>query len=92
METSSAEELTQLATRVSKKRRLARITRADLAFEAGISMETVERIESGRPVAPEDLLAVLDAIAGAGAPWANARVPAQRSAPPEESSGDAATA
>ena len=58
----SIEQLDQIAARVAKQRRLAHITRGDLAFEAGGGHEVGERIETGRPVAPEDLIAVLHGI------------------------------
>ena len=62
---NSVEQLDQIANRIAKERRLAHITRGDLAFEAGVSLEILEQIERGRPVAHEDLIAVLDVVAGA---------------------------
>ena len=55
----TVEQLDMIAARIAKKRRLAHITRGDLAYEAGVTIEVVERIEQGRPVAHDDLLAVL---------------------------------
>jgi len=59
---TSVEYLDQIAARISKRRRLARITRGELAFEAGVGLDVIERIESGRPVAHDDLIAVIDGI------------------------------
>ena len=59
---NSVEYLDQIAARISKRRRLARITRGELAFEAGVGLEVIERIETGRPVAHDDLIAVIDGI------------------------------
>jgi len=70
------QDLDQLAARIAKKRRLAHITRRDLAFEAGVALDVIERIETGRPVAHEDLIAVLDTIAAVTT--AEIRIPAPR--------------
>ena len=59
---NSVEYLDQIAARIAKRRRLARITRGELAFEAGVGLEVIERIETGRPVAHDDLIAVIDGI------------------------------
>lgn len=76
-EITPVELLDQLASKLAKRRRLAHITRADLAFEAGVDLEVIERIETGRPVAHDDLTAVLDVVAAGRRP-AQLQVPAPR--------------
>ena len=85
---SSIETLDKLATKLAKKRRLAQVTRGDLALEAEVSVDVIERIETGRPVAYEDLVAVLDTIDRAQA-LAGLRVPQPRT---EASPDDIASA
>jgi transcriptional regulator with XRE-family HTH domain len=75
-ELTTVQILDQLAAKLAKKRRLARITRAELALEAGVDLEVVDRIEHGRPVAHDDLVAVLEVVA-AGRPIPR-HVPAPR--------------
>lgn len=53
------EDLTALAARVAKRRRLARLTRPGLAQEAGVPPDVVTRIENARVVSDADVYAVL---------------------------------
>ena len=57
------EELDVLAARLAKGRRLAHLSRSDLATESGVEIEVVERMETGRVVPDEDQAKVLAVLA-----------------------------
>jgi len=91
IEESTVVQRDQLAARLAKKRRLAHITRAGLAQEAGVGLEVIERIETGRPVAHADLVAVLDTIANSQSRSEQPpQVPEPRLEPTAEQLGQAA--
>lgn len=74
------EDLTILAARLQKGRRLAQLTRGELAVEAGVDVEVVDRMETGRIVSDEDRDSVLAVVAVHTTPSA-LHIPQQRSAP-----------
>lgn len=57
------EELNVLAARLAKGRRLAHLSRSDLATESGVDLEVVERMETGHVVPDEDRAKVLAVLA-----------------------------
>jgi len=57
------EELDVLAARLAKGRRLAHLSRQDLATESGVALAVVERMETGRVVPDEDRDKVLAVLA-----------------------------
>jgi hypothetical protein len=59
---NSVEYLDQIAARIAKRRRLARITPASLAVAAGVGLDVSHRLATGPPVAHDDLIAVIDGI------------------------------
>jgi len=73
----SIEDLTVLAARLQKGRRLRQLTRGELAVEAGVDIEVVDRMETGHVVSDEDREAVL-AVVGAPATAAALHIPQQR--------------
>lgn len=64
------EDLTVLAARLHKGRRLAQMTRGELADEAGVDPEVVERMETGRVVSDEDRDSVMAVVAAHTTPTA----------------------
>lgn len=75
------EDLTLLAARVQKGRRLADLTRGELAVEAGVRRDVVDRIETGRVVSDEDRESVLAVVAAHTTPTA-LHIPQPRSEAP----------
>jgi len=57
------EDLTLLAARLHKGRRLAQLTRGELAVEAGVDPDVVERMETGRVVSDADRDSVMAVVA-----------------------------
>jgi len=57
------EDLTLVAARLHKARRLAQLTRGELAVEAGVDPDVVERMETGRVVSDEDRDSVMAVVA-----------------------------
>jgi len=77
------EELDVLAARLAKGRRLAHLSRSDLATESGVDLEVVERMETGRVVPDEDQAKVL-AVLGEHTTAEALHIPQPRSETPFE--------
>lgn len=58
-ETTDAAALAELGARLRRHRIRRNLTQQDLAHEAGVSVDTVKRIESGRAIGTDNLLRVL---------------------------------
>jgi len=60
--TTDSAALDELGGRLRRNRIRRDLTQADLAREAGVSVDTVKRVESGRAIGTDNLLRVLRAL------------------------------